>query len=71
MGLVAKDYDLLMSVTPYVTGSIPVVAALAVNPIAGVAALAVEKVARGAVSKVSIHRYAITGSWNKPVWKQI
>lgn len=70
IGLVAKDYNLTLSVTPHVTGSIPVVAALAVNPIVGVAAWAVEKVASSAVSSATTSRYSITGPWDKPVWKE-
>lgn len=70
IGLIAKDYDIQLNVTPYVTGSIPVVAAIAVNPLAGVAAWAVEKVARGAVSHVTTYKYAITGPWANPEWQK-
>lgn len=68
LGLAAKDYDINVIVTPHITGSIPVVAALAVNPIAGIAAWAVEKIAGKAVSSATTHRYKITGTWDKPVW---
>jgi uncharacterized protein (TIGR02099 family) len=70
IGLAAKDYDATLSVTPFVTASIPVVAAIAVNPIVGVAAWAVEKVASQAVSNVTTHRYSITGPWVNPIWKE-
>lgn len=68
IGLVAKDYDMTLKVTPFVTGSIPVVAAIAVNPIVGIAAWAIEKVAGKAVSSATTHRYEVTGTWDKPVW---
>lgn len=68
LGLAAKDYDIKLSVTPFVTGSIPVVAALAVNPIVGIAVWAVEKVAGKAVSSATTHDYEVTGTWDKPVW---
>ena len=70
IGLVAKDYDLVLNITPQVTGSIPVVAAIAVNPLIGVAAWAVEKVASGAVSSAATKHYSITGTWDKPVWRE-
>ncbi len=69
LGLAAKDYDIKISVTPFVTGSIPVVAAaIAVNPIVGIAAWAVEKIAGQAVSSVTTHHYEVKGTWDKPVW---
>lgn len=68
IGYVAKDYDIAVSVTPYVTGSIPVVAAIAVNPIVGIAAWAVEKLAGKAVSSATTHHYEVKGTWDKPKW---
>lgn len=70
IGLAAKDYNLQMSVTPHVTGSIPVVAAIAVNPLVGVAAWAVEKLASQAVGSATTRQYTITGTWDNPVWKE-
>ncbi len=68
LGLAAKDYDIEVIVTPIVTGSIPVVAALAVNPFVGAAAWIVEKIAGKAVSSATTHKYKVTGTWEKPVW---
>lgn len=69
LGLAAKDYDIKISVTPFVTGSIPIVAAaIAVNPIVGIAAWAVEKIAGKAVSSVTTHSYEVKGTWDKPIW---
>lgn len=68
IGLTARDYNLKLRVTPFVTGSIPIVAALAVNPIVGIGAWFVEKVAGKAVSSATARRYQVTGTWDKPVW---
>jgi len=70
IGLAAKDYNLNMRVTPHVTGSIPVVAAIAVNPLVGVAAWALEKIASQAVGSATTRQYTITGTWDNPVWKE-
>jgi len=73
IGLQNKDYDFLMIVTPYVTSSLPVVATVATgfNPIAGLAALAVEKIIGGGVSKVVSYHYRVTGPWSNPNWAKV
>lgn len=70
IGLTAKDYNLNLDITPKMMGSIPVVAAIAVNPLIGVAAWAVEKVASSAVSGATTRHYIVTGSWDKPEWRE-
>ncbi len=70
IGLVKKDYDLKLSVTPYITSSIPVAAALVtLNPLVGVGAYAVSKVVSSGVNKVTTHEYLVTGSWSHPSWR--
>ncbi len=72
IGLAAKDLDMKISVTPYVTSSLPVVAAIATaNPVAGVAAFVVDKMVSPAVSHLTTYNYSITGSWANPLWNQI
>lgn len=72
IGLAAKDLDMVISVTPHVTASLPVVAAIATaNPIAGVATFVVDKMVSPAVSHMTGYQYSITGSWANPVWNQI
>ncbi len=72
IGLVAKDLNMKISVTPYVTSSLPVVAAIATaNPIAGVATWVVDKMVSPAVSQMTTYHYSITGSWSEPVWEQV
>lgn len=71
IGYVNKDVELLISVTPYVTSSLPVVAAAVATPIAGVATYLLEKLVTRGVSKVVTHNYSVTGSWDNPVWNQL
>ena len=72
IGLVEQDYDLSLSVTPYVTSSIPVAATLfTLNPVVGLAALGVNTVISPAVSKATTHHYKVTGSWSEPVWASV
>ncbi len=71
VGLAIKDYDLMLSVTPYVTGSIPIVATLAGGPLIGAVSWLVEKVASSAVSSVVTYHYAVTGPWENPDWVQV
>ncbi len=72
IGFVAKDFDLTLSVTPYVASSLPIVATLAtLNPLAGIATWAVEKVISNQISQVTTYHYNITGAWDNPVWKQV
>ncbi len=71
-GLAAHDYDLRMDVTPHVTSSLPVVAALALsNPLIGVATWMVGKMVNPAVSKMTTYHYAITGGWDNPQWRKV
>lgn len=71
IGLVAKNFDMKMSVTPYVTSSLPVVAAIAGGPIVGAATWVVNAVVSHAVSKVTTYDYSVTGPWDNPVWTQV
>jgi uncharacterized protein (TIGR02099 family) len=70
IGLSAKDVDVKLSVTPYVTDSLPVVAAIAGGPVVGVAAWVVNKVIIGQANLIT-YQYNISGSWAQPVWKQV
>lgn len=66
IGLGAKDYNLLMEITPYVTSSIPVVATLVGGPIAGAAAWIGNKIFGGMVNQISSHLYKVSGGWADP-----
>ncbi len=74
IGIAAKDFDIRMGVTPHVTGSLPIVAALAGGPVVGVATWLVDRVVTASQSSQTsggTYEYAVTGSWDNPVWKQI
>lgn len=73
IGLAQKDFDVKMSVTPYVTSSLPVVATIATgfNPIAGVATWFVDKMISKEVSKMTTYQYRVVGPWSKPVWEDV
>lgn len=71
VGIAQKDFDFKLSVTPYVTSSLPVVAAIAGGPIAGVATWMVDKVISREVNKATIYDYNVTGTWDEPIWQEL
>jgi uncharacterized protein YhdP len=71
IGLKNKDYDFTLIVTPYVTASLPVAAAVMGGPWIGLAAFAVNTVLGSQVSKVTAYYYSVTGTWANPVWKAV
>jgi uncharacterized protein (TIGR02099 family) len=72
IGLKAQDYDLTVSVTPYITASLPIAAALVTaQPLIGLAALAVNTVVGPQVSKVSTYYYSVRGPWDHPQWVSV
>lgn len=72
IGVARKNFDLILSVTPYVTSSIPVAATLITGqPVIGVAAWAVSKIIGSEVSKAVTYYYSVTGSWSNPNWNVI
>lgn len=66
IGLGTQDYNLTLTVTPYVTSSLPVAAALAGGPIVGAAAWVANKVLGGVVNTITSHTYQVTGTWSNP-----
>lgn len=71
IGLKNKNYNFILSVTAHVTSSIPVAAALLINPLVGVGALAVNEMIGSTVSGLITNYYLVTGPWNNPVWKSV
>ncbi len=66
---IQKNYDINMTVNPYITSSLPTVATLATgfNPIVGAVFWLVNKVViNPAVGKAAQFDYRVTGSWDKP-----
>lgn len=66
VGLLKKDFDLLLTVKPHVTGSVPVVTALLVNPAAGLFAWLADLFFSPAVSQAASQQLALTGHWDYP-----
>lgn len=66
VGLINKDYDIDLKVSPYVTSSLPLIATIAGGPLAGVATWAVSKIARSGIEQVVSYYYHITGTWEHP-----
>lgn len=71
IGLASKTYNFTLSVTPYVTSSIPVAAAIISGPVAGIAALAVNKIISSQIAKATTYYYAVGGSWSNPTWAEL
>ncbi len=65
-GLVAKDYDQLVTVTPKVSETLPLIGALALTPQIGAAILFVQKIMEPQINKATQTRYNITGPWTAP-----
>jgi uncharacterized protein YhdP len=67
IGLAARDYDVWMMTTPYLTSSLPVAATIVGGPIAGAAAWAGSKLLSPVVNRITTHTYRVTGSWDQPL----
>ena len=65
-GLVAKDYDQLVTVTPKVSETLPLIGALALTPQIGAAILFVQKIMEPQINKATQTKYSITGPWAAP-----
>jgi len=67
VNLIRKWLDLHIQVISHVTSSLPVVAAVAVNPIVGAAAWVAGKIFSKQVGKMTSYYYRVTGPWKKPI----
>ncbi|NNJ94630.1 MAG: TIGR02099 family protein, partial [Halobacteria archaeon] len=68
VGLVDKDYDELVTVTPYLDSSLPLAGALVGGPAVGAAALVAEKLLEGrfGLNEMAREQYMVAGSWDAP-----
>jgi uncharacterized protein (TIGR02099 family) len=66
LGLASKDYDLALKVTPYLTSSIPVIAAIAGGPIVGAVSLIADRLIKHEMDRGSAYNYRLTGTWEQP-----
>ena len=71
IGLVSRDYDQYVLVTPLVTSSIPVIGGLAGGPVVGLGLWLADRMFGSGINKLSRVQYTITGSWDDPVIDRI
>ena len=64
--IVQRNFNLLLFITPHVTGSVPVVAGLLINPAVGVAAWFANFLFSPAVGQAVAQEFQMTGSWDNP-----
>lgn len=73
-GLIAKDYDQIVTVTPQVSGGLPWIGLIIGGPVGAGAVMVGEKVAKSVginVNKVTEVKYSMTGSWSEPIIEPI
>ena len=70
-GLVKYDYDQLITVTPDLTGGLPLAGALLGGPIAGGVVFALDKILRSTIDDITRYQYTVTGSWDDPQVERI
>ena len=71
VGLAAEDYDQRVTVTPNVSGGLPVAGALAAGVGAGAALFLAEKLLKPGIDKMTRAEYRVTGSWANPTVERI
>ncbi len=73
-GIVAKDYDQVITVTPHISGGLPWIGLAVGGPLGAVGVLLGEKVVKSIgidVNKVTEVKYSMTGSWEDPKFEPI
>jgi len=70
-GLVARDYDQVMTVLPHISSTLPIAGTVLGGPVVGAALLVFSEVFSEDVNKLSQVQYRISGSWDAPVVERI
>jgi uncharacterized protein (TIGR02099 family) len=70
IGLATKTYDLVITIVPNITSSLPVIATIAGGPLAGAATWVIDKAIGSTVNKITKYRYKVQGSWSSPTVTQ-
>ena len=73
-GLIAKDYDQIITVTPHISGGLPWVGLAVGGPLGAVGVIVGEKVAETIgvdVDKVTQVKYSMKGTWEDPILEAI
>jgi uncharacterized protein YhdP len=66
IGLMARDYDQDIYVTPNISSSLPVVGGLAGGPAVGLGLLLAERLFKGKLDRLSRIHYEMKGPWDNP-----
>ncbi len=69
-GLVRRDYDQLITVTPHLTSSLPLAGAIA-NPGIGAALFLAQKLFQSQLDAITRYQYTVTGTWDKPLIERV
>ncbi|MGA7799817.1 MAG: YhdP family protein [Gammaproteobacteria bacterium] len=73
-GLVARDYDQLITVIPRIRSSLPLAGAIAGGPAVGAALFLMDKLLPGPMTELTSlanYQYTLTGSWDNPIVKRL
>lgn len=70
-GLVQRDYDQLVTLTPNLSSSLPIAGAIAGGPVIGAAVLVAERLFGKQFDSMSKIRYSVSGSWADPVYRKL
>lgn len=73
-GLVARDYDQLVTVIPHIRSSLPIAGVIAGGPAVGAALLLMDKLFPGPLNEltsIANYQYTLTGTWDDPVVKRL
>lgn len=70
-GLVARDYDQLMTVLPHFSGALPLAGAVLGGPAVGAALLLFNQLFATEVDELSRVQYRITGPWEDPLVERV
>ncbi len=71
IGLRARDYNQIITVTPRLGGTLPVAGALAGGPAVGAAVFVAERLLQKGIENVTRYQYTLTGSWDEPVLERL
>jgi uncharacterized protein YhdP len=70
-GYIQQDFDQKVTVTPKVSGTLPVAGGLIFGLEVGAAIILLDKLFGDKINKASSREYHVTGSWNDPVITEI
>lgn len=70
-GLIARDYDQMVTVTPQVSSSLPIAGAIAGGPAVGAAVFLAEKLVGKEFNRMTKVQYHVSGGWDNPVYERL